>query len=136
MSEPSVGALSTCIPPPMCEEPIETGFSTDESLACTNATAQPEEGSEPGTRALVERFGGQEGASGTGEPPRAPEAAGVGSPCDDELLRGIASCGNAIRTASGAGGTGAVFAAIACAGALSGYVECLVNESIAAGNKP
>jgi hypothetical protein len=80
-----------------------------------------------GAQVLVERFGGAQGAGGTGEVPKEPETPRASESCIDDAARAAAACGQAVRYAS-AGGVGAILGAISCVGNLGGYLECLATQ--------
>jgi hypothetical protein len=119
MSEPSIGAVGASAPPPINEEPISTKASGNETLACVAPPSDGAEGaSEPGARALVQRFGGSQGAGGTGEVPEEPKMPGDEPYCLDDAMRAIGTCGNATS----------ITGIIGCVGAIDGYIECLTSE--------
>ena len=128
MSDPSIGAITTSAPAPMSsEEPISANPAGDETLVCPSTDgAEPPD--EPGARALVERFGGSQGAGGIGEVPEEPKMPGDEPYCHDDALKAVAACGLAVGAAVGTGGTMAVLAGIGCFAAVDSYAECLNSE--------
>src|SRR5262245_61445616 len=127
MSEPSISAVTTTAPPIMSEEPIATASGGDETLVCRAPANGAEATAEPGARALVERFGGQQGTGGTGDVPEVYDPP-HGPSCRDDAMRAVGACGAAGALGTGTGGGAAVFAGFVCAGALDGYLECLESQ--------